>query len=180
MILLSFVLEVTSHLPERPQEPKRRAVLQNNATETHHHLEHCFYGPRNAKGITCTGQFLWAVVTREGGGTSLLCVCVFLINPRWLNGRSCVYITVKRATQKCPWYQPALKARRAALNEYALVFTVRKQHMPRSSSLPNPSVLSFLTMRWLSLAGTASCLHWHIVTAMYGRAVIVHYDSRLT
>lgn len=147
MILLSFVLEVNSHLPKRTQEPKRGEVLQNNASEIRHHVEHCFYGPRNSKGVNCTGQFLWAVVAREGGGTSLPCVRVFLINQRWLNSRSCTYITVKRATQKCPWYQPALKARHADLNEYALVFTVRKQHMPRSSSHPNPSVLGFLTVR---------------------------------
>lgn len=68
------------------------------------------------------------------------------------------YITMKTATQTRPWYQPALRGRRADLNnqdEYALVFLVRKCHMPRSSSHPDavstPSVLSFLSRRWLSL-----------------------------
>lgn len=119
--------------------------------ETHHYLEHCCGGPRDR------GQPPHRVVPVGSSGER-----------RWWNIAAfsvCVayksevtFITMKTATQTHPWYQPAMRGRRADLNdqnEYALVFLVRKCHMPRSSSHPDlvstPSVLSFLIMRWLSL-----------------------------
>lgn len=81
--------------------------LQNSAIETHHHGEHCFHGPREGRGLR--RAILWAAVVRGGVGTSLLSLCVLLINKKGLNRVNSIYITVKTATQNYSRYQARIE-----------------------------------------------------------------------